>query len=1553
MLVSVLPLSAFAAETDEAVTAAAEDIAAVSADEELADTGADADVAPEAADADLADTGAVISTVNVNVTSPSAGYKPVYSATTSDTTYTLGNVYWYESTDNSNFTQWNSSDTNYFRAGRYYRVWVFVTAKSGYTLSASSNTASTVTAKINGFTATKITATNYTADQGIWVYYTFGPLYDSGIKSISASISFPYPGTSPSYSGSVSTTGIQMTDYTTSSYKNGVYWHDDTAGSDVSVSNTSYKFIEGHKYTVKLDVEPKDGYSIYKTTSSVTGYVNANKGTVEVWSTGTNSDRNVKVCFTFTSAYNTTATIAVSGVTAPTTGGTPSYTQPSESSAAFNIATGFTSTYWKNGVAWFDVTDNSYLPTDGSTKFKAGHQYRVYVAVAANTGAYWRFASTISTATINGNNGTVWQLSSTSPYNDSTLYRAVSYTYTALSYLSCSTITVTNVPTAASAGSAPSYSAPTVAATGCRLHSSYTSGSYKNGVAWYDVTTGQFVSTSGYTFIAGHDYRVYYVVVTSDNYAFSSSVSATVNGSSSAVGTLSGLNSSYYRTVRSANIPATGTVYSVSVSGIDAPIVGNTPDYTATAGSTTYYSVENYTSGTTWKNGLIWYNVTDSSTMATTDKFEAGKQYRVSVSLVPATGYTFAAGSSMSATLNSKTASITTYTAGTNIGVQYTFTATTQLTSVAVTNVTAPKAGVAPSFAAPTVASGAQYSVYTGLNNSLWKDGVQWYDSTAGSTVPNSDSTYKFISGHQYNYKVILKVGTNAAFKSASIGGTVNGSTGSTNALGGYAETQYLVLSYTFTAPTGISYVTVTGVTAPVAGQKPAYTFTLPTGANYESDNDSSNTNWSNGVCWYDESGSSISSDTSFVAGKKYTVRIGLNAKSGYNFYPAASMSGTVNSNTATIVDYGTLHTHIGVGYTFTAASVTTINSVEVTDVTAPVPGAKPAYTATAPSGKGYQIETTWDNGSSVKNGMTWYNVTDDVTMNSTDTFVSGKQYRVRVSLINTAATYEFAGSSTSATLNGHTAEIHVWGTGKTNIGVDYTYTCRNKTTVSSVDIRVNPPRPGEKPSFVATIPSGFGYAVDTERGSTTFYKNGVEWDHGDKYISPSSTTYTFVSGEKYTVTILLKPSDEYYQFASTATGTVNGNTGTVKVSASDSSLRYITYEFTCSAATLISAVEADIDAPLPGATPSYTATLPSGKGYKLQSFTSGTWKNGIQWLQGSNPISTTAAFENGKTYTVKMVLNPTSNAYEFKKSGMTAKIDSETASITYTSTNQQIYVSYTFTCGNPVQLVYFEATIPAPVAGQPLSYSATVPSGQGYKVEEYDSTNFKNGVRWSVSGSYISVGSNTKAEAGKTYTVEISLVPTSNQYTFKDSGMSGKVNGETADAGKYATNNNYLKYNFTVSDTPVTDVTVNVTSYLDATEDVTVELVQDGITKYTKSVKGTISSAAAVSFDGVVSGTYTIRVSKKNHVTREYNNVNISGTTYSYTTKICPKGDANLNGSVQANDAMLAYRSSTNTYTFTDDYAKKCADANGNGYVQANDAMMIYRQSTGKHTLF
>ena len=106
--------------------------------------------------------------------------------------------------------------------------------------------------------------------------------------------------------------------------------------------------------------------------------------------------------------------------------------------------------------------------------------------------------------------------------------------------------------------------------------------------------------------------------------------------------------------------------------------------------------------------------------------------------------------------------------------------------------------------------------------------------------------------------------------------------------------------------------------------------------------------------------------------------------------------------------------------------------------------------------------------------------------------------------------------------------------------------------------------------------------------------------------------------------------------------------------------------------------------------------------------------------------------------------------------------------------------------------------------------------------------------------------------------------------------------------------------------------------------------------------------------FPLVPAGAYKLSVSKKDHVTREYN-VNVSGDT-TQDVKICPLGDASMNGRVQANDAQLAYQQSQGKANLSD-YAILCADVapigKPNGKVQAADAMIIYQQAQGKHVLY
>ena len=64
--------------------------------------------------------------------------------------------------------------------------------------------------------------------------------------------------------------------------------------------------------------------------------------------------------------------------------------------------------------------------------------------------------------------------------------------------------------------------------------------------------------------------------------------------------------------------------------------------------------------------------------------------------------------------------------------------------------------------------------------------------------------------------------------------------------------------------------------------------------------------------------------------------------------------------------------------------------------------------------------------------------------------------------------------------------------------------------------------------------------------------------------------------------------------------------------------------------------------------------------------------------------------------------------------------------------------------------------------------------------------------------------------------------------------------------------------------------VSGSVTSFNDASGDITLQLIPEGLSEpaYETTVKG---NTVAYSFADVAAGTYTLKVSKANHVTREY----------------------------------------------------------------------------------
>ena len=101
----------------------------------------------------------------------------------------------------------------------------------------------------------------------------------------------------------------------------------------------------------------------------------------------------------------------------------------------------------------------------------------------------------------------------------------------------------------------------------------------------------------------------------------------------------------------------------------------------------------------------------------------------------------------------------------------------------------------------------------------------------------------------------------------------------------------------------------------------------------------------------------------------------------------------------------------------------------------------------------------------------------------------------------------------------------------------------------------------------------------------------------------------------------------------------------------------------------------------------------------------------------------------------------------------------------------------------------------------------------------------------------------------------------------------------------------------------------------------------------YETSVKG---NTVDYSFAGVAAGTYTMKVSKNNHVTREYE-LTVGTDNVTLDVKIHLKGDINGDGRVNTTDVGRANAHAKKTNLLSG-YELACADVSGDSKVNTTD---------------
>ena len=245
----------------------------------------------------------------------------------------------------------------------------------------------------------------------------------------------------------------------------------------------------------------------------------------------------------------------------------------------------------------------------------------------------------------------------------------------------------------------------------------------------------------------------------------------------------------------------------------------------------------------------------------------------------------------------------------------------------------------------------------------------------------------------------------------------------------------------------------------------------------------------------------------------------------------------------------------------------------------------------------------------------------------------------------------------------------------------------------------------------------------------------------------------------------------------------------------------------------------------------------------------------------------------------------------------------------------------------------YLTLGVPLPWAGERPIYNNNLVAGLpgGVSVVSYT---------WYASATGVPIQADMTFNAGRRYHVNVILQCEEGYYIADDEELDAYVNGEKAYVSAQDGDRTTLTVGYSV---PVASgVRGQAVSFLDGS-DVTVSLFADGSAqpKYTVTVPAGEKSGgkytAVYDIPSVAAGTYTVQVSKKNHVTREYT-VTVGGNVKTLNVEIQLLGDVNGDGRVNTMDYTRLLKHVNETQPLTDAYALKCSNVNKDNRVNTMD---------------
>ena len=338
-----------------------------------------------------------ITSVSITLDAPVAGAKPDYTALfptganyfcdANNEDYYRNDIRWLDYTTISDL----NPDSDVFKAGHKYKVYVFLTPKDGYAFSIKEN----ATTMVNGETAN----IHLQKSGQLMVEKIFkleGEASDL-INSVSITLDAPVVGMKPDYTA-VFPEGANYYSAANNNfhYRNDIYWCDETVSYSSYLSPDDGVFKAGHKYKVVVRLTAKEGYGF---SSSTTITLNGKNASASL------SNNKLQVVFDYETLVGEATDIITSvsiKLDAPVIGARPDYEAefPSDAnyySRAYDVGN------FRNYILWHnDSTGKTMIPD--VDVFSNGNKYQVSVWLNSKDG--YSFGSDVI-ATVNGHSAII------------------------------------------------------------------------------------------------------------------------------------------------------------------------------------------------------------------------------------------------------------------------------------------------------------------------------------------------------------------------------------------------------------------------------------------------------------------------------------------------------------------------------------------------------------------------------------------------------------------------------------------------------------------------------------------------------------------------------------------------------------------------------------------------------------------------------------------------------------------------------------------------------------------------------------------------------------------------------------------------------------------------------------------------------------------------------------------------------------------------------------------------------------------------------------------